>query len=153
MTRTHIVIHHSATVDGPTVSWAAIERFHTVDRAWDDIGYHYGVELVAGAGYQALIGRDERQRAAAAPEADMNRAAIHVCCVGNYDIQAPPLDMLRCLVRRVLRPLVGRYRIPVGNVIGHRDVGLMAGFDWRKGQYKSCPGRLFDLGRVRSMLA
>jgi hypothetical protein len=152
VSRTHIVIHHSATADSGTVSWDDIERYHVVEKAWDDIGYHYGCELVASGGYVALVGRDERRDAAACREAGMNRLGIHVCCVGDYD-KIPPEDaMLRVLVRRLLRPLMARHGIPPDRIIGHRDAGLMAGFDWHKGQYKSCPGKLFDLERVRRMV-
>jgi hypothetical protein len=50
-----IILHHSATADGPTVSWGAIRRFHVVECAWGAIGYHYGIELV-GDYYEVLIG-------------------------------------------------------------------------------------------------
>ena len=42
--------------------------------------------------------------------------------------------------------------IPQEHVIGHRDAGLMAGFDWRRGQYKTCPGRLFDTDAFQKRL-
>ena len=36
--------------------------------------------------------------------------------------------------------------------VGHREVGLLAGKDWRQGAYKTCPGRSFDLDRFRQEL-
>ena len=66
---THIIIHHSYTVAGSTVSWDDIKRYHTSWRyndeiitkeqaeklisegknvlsPWSDIGYHFGVEML-----------------------------------------------------------------------------------------------------------
>ena len=82
----------------------------------------------------------------------MNNVGLHVCCVGNYDLTPPPTGLIECLIRRVVVPWMRRYGIPPENVIGHRDAGLMAGFDWRKGQYKTCPGKLFSLDLFREML-
>lgn len=152
MIRRYLVIHHSATADSGTVSWDDIERYHVQTKAWDDIGYHYGLEQIQSGGYVAMVGRDERKPAAACREAGLNEAGIHICCVGDYDTTPPTDEMLRALVRRLIRPLLARHGIPVEGVIGHRDGGLMAGFDWTKGRYKSCPGAMFDLVRLREML-
>jgi N-acetyl-anhydromuramyl-L-alanine amidase AmpD len=72
--------------------------------------------------------------------------------VGNYDLAPPPLRMLEVAVRRVLLPVMHRHGITAERVIGHRDAGLMAGFDWRKGEYKTCPGRAFDLEVLRRLV-
>ena len=157
MRREYIVIHHSLTKDGETVSWAAIERYHVRVNRWRDIGYHAGVELVAGPemgeyAYQGLIGRAEDDFAAACPEAHMNQIGLHLCLVGNFDLTPPPKAMLVRAAVRFIIPWMRRYDISPERVIGHRDAGLMAGFDWEKGQYKSCPGTQFDLDLLRGML-
>jgi N-acetyl-anhydromuramyl-L-alanine amidase AmpD len=150
--KTYIVIHHSATVDGDTVSWGAIEKFHKEVNGWRDIGYHYGIERIGLEGYYALMGRDENSQAAAVAEANLNVTGIHICCVGDYDKIAPPIRMIEVMIERIILPVMHRHSITPDRIIGHRDGGLMAGFDWTKGQYKSCPGRLFDLNIIRTMV-
>ena len=151
MTRRYIVVHHSLTKDGETVSWGAIEHYHVAARGWRDIGYHAGVELVGG-GYYALIGRNVNEAAAAVKEMDMNELALHVCVVGNFDVTPPDKADLAVLARRVVIPWMTMFGIPAEHVIGHRDVGLMAGYDWREGKYQSCPGRSFDLESFRGLV-
>jgi hypothetical protein len=166
--REFIMLHHSLTKDGATVSAAAIEKFHREDPShrFVDVGYHGLVEQVADpilygfAAWQAIVGRPERSRAAACPEADMNERALHVCVVGNFDLAAPSRGAIQRLVLRFLLPWVVAYSIPPERIIGHRDAGLMVGKDWRVSdpngpggrQFKSCPGALFDLDVVRRLV-
>ena len=138
--RTHIMLHHSLTRDGQTVSWGAIRRYHVEHNGWNAIGYHYGVELV-GDQYEALLGRSELDPAAACPQAQMNSRALHICCVGNFDQAPPPAPMLEVLVRLVILPAMVEYGIPPERIIGHHDI--------RKS--KTCPGTHFDLEVVRRM--
>ena len=138
--RTHIMIHHSLTRDGQTVSWGAIRRYHVEHNGWDAIGYHYGVELV-GDHYEVLLGRSELDPAAACPQAQMNTRALHVCCVGNFDQAPPPAPMLETLVRLVILPAMAEYGIPSERIIGHRDIKSS----------KTCPGTEFNLEVVRQM--
>jgi len=108
--------------------------------------------------WQALFGRSEDRIAAACKEAGMNALGLHVCCVGNFDLTPPPQALLDRLCERVVEPWMRRYGILAERIIGHRDAGLMAGFDWRQKnaagirQYKSCPGERFDLDAVRRMV-
>jgi len=139
--KSHIIIHHSLTEDGQTVSWGAIERYHRETMGWEDVGYHAGVELIGGE-YYALFGRAEYRFAAACKEGAMNQVGLHVCCVGNYDSIAPTDCMLNVLVRRVLAPWCDRYNIGAENIQGHRDYA----------HYKTCPGLLFDLNLVRDLV-
>lgn len=140
MLRTHIMLHHSLTQDSGTVSWGAIRRYHMQTEGWRAIGYHYGVELVADH-HEAMIGRSELEQAAACPQGSMNERAIHVCCVGNFDLGPPPAEMLEALVHLVLLPVMGRYGIPAQRIVGHHDFNPA----------KTCPGTQFDLDQVRRM--
>jgi len=154
MKKTHIVIHHSLTKDSKTVSWGAIRRFHTdPDGRYKmrDIGYHLGIELARNH-YEIFFGRMLDRVGAHCREANMNRIGIGICMVGNFDVEEPPqaaMDQLDQVVRWLMR----RENIPSTNVIGHREAGLMVGKDWRKGEYKTCPGKLFPMEEFRNSLA
>ena len=138
--RTHIMLHHSVTRDGETVSWGAIRRHHVETLGWGAIGYHYGVELV-GDHYEVLMGRSELDPAQACPQEEMNARALHVCCVGNFDEAAPPKALLEALVELVILPAMVEYGLPPERIIGHRDIRPI----------KTCPGTQFDLDVVRRM--
>ena len=147
-TPTHIMVHHSLTADGATVSWAAIEKYHREANGWRDIGYHAGVEVVTDNpdlrlyAHQGLIGRPVAAVASACPQGEMNRVALHVCCVGNFDLAAPSLPMLQCLVRRIVLPWMSEFGISPERIVGHRDFN----------PEKTCPGTQFDLELLRRMV-
>jgi hypothetical protein len=167
--RTHIVIHHSFTKDGDTVSWDDITRFHTsyrrggdiiteqgyyslkaqgvagLEKPWADVGYHAGVEDTTGGegGVQAFLGRDWLSDAAACPQGDMNRKGLHVCVVGNYDLVVPSDEHLRVLVKRVILPWMRLFGISADHIVGHRDYN----------PNKTCPGSQFDIDKVRRLVA
>ena len=156
---THIIVHHSATKDGRTHDWEAIRRYHTshridghtvtpeeferrliaregkrFERPWSDIGYHYGIERV-GDSFSALRGRPLEKTGAHC--LGMNHTALGVCCVGNYDNEDPPEEMIDLLVG-LLRALCTWYEIPVENIKRHSDYAS-----------KTCPGTRFDLEAVK----
>src|SRR5574337_221155 len=153
MTPEFIVLHHSDTADTGTVSWGAIRKYHTDPNGpyrMREVGYHWGVELI-GDHYETLLGRMMTEDGAHCKEAGMNRRGIGVCVVGNFDLAPPPAGQLVAVVRLVSW-LMADYHISRERGIGHRDAGLMDGFDWRLKQYKSCPGKLWDLDRFRETL-
>lgn len=158
-----IVLHHSLTKDGETVSWGAIRRYHTsykyagkiitreeatgmidrgksVSRPFIDIGYHIGIEL-AGDRYEALFGRMMDQVGAHCRDGGMNHESVGICLVGNFDHEPPPIDQWN-LTLKVVRSLMNLFEIKREDVFGHRE---FAG-------YKSCPGWCFDLDRFRQNL-
>lgn len=153
----YIVIHHSATRDSGTVSWSAIRAFHMKPKSQGGVygmvavGYHFGVEMI-GTEVEVLRGRSVRMDGAHCVEAGMNRRSIGVCVVGDYDAIAPG-SAIQTATLSFVRDLMALTRIPRERVIGHREAGLMAGFDWAKGQYKSCPGRSWDMVDFRMALS
>ena len=80
MKYSHIVLHHSLTKDGSTVSWDNIRDYHINVNGWSDIGYHFGIELVEND-YQILVGRPLRRDGAHA-KGEMNKLASASCSAG-----------------------------------------------------------------------
>lgn len=138
MTPTRIIVHHSLTKDSETVSWGAIRKFHTEDRGWIDIGYHFGIELV-GDHIETLLGRPETETGAHCK--GYNSDSIGICVVGNYDEDEFDEERQRVLVS-LLRRLMTTYGMPIKSIYGHREFN----------PHKSCPGEnLFRwLQRVRN---
>lgn len=152
----YIVIHHSLSPDGSALDFDAIRKYH-MGKGWKDIGYHFVIENHDG-NIISKRGRPIDEPGAHAVEFGMNRKSVGICVVGNYDESPPSLDHLR-LLSSLCSAIMVNYAIPINNVIGHRDVGLMAGYDWRKigptgiPEYKSCPGKLFPIGTVRGVIS
>lgn len=125
------MLHHSLTKDGATVSWPAIRRYHKETMGWKDVGYHLGVEL-AGSHYEALVGRSLFEDGAHCKQGEMNRKAIGICLVGNFDKATPPAAQMEVLRDRLLLPLMRGFDIPPSKIVFHREYA----------SYKSCPGTM-----------
>jgi hypothetical protein len=132
-----IVVHHSATPDGRTFSWHAIQHYHTKVRGWDDIGYHAGIELI-GDKYLCLFGRPDV--VVGAHTYGFNQNSLGFCFVGNFDDAAPCESRLRTAARRVLVPWAVRYDIPLMRIKAHRDFSD-----------KTCPGLMFHMDVLRDI--
>ena len=133
MMPTFIIIHHSLTKDGATVSWTAIRKYHIETKGWAAIGYNAGIELV-GDSYEILLGRMPDEPGA--HTVNMNSRSVGICVVGNYDVDELPLKALEKLVE-VCRYFMRTYGIPVANVRRHSDYAQ-----------KSCPGGKFPWDRL-----
>lgn len=136
-----IVIHHSLTEDGQTVSWGAIRRYHTQELGWRDIGYHYGIEMVGGS-YEVLLGRMMNETGAHCKQEGMNYKSLGICFVGNFDEIEVPGDQWVVGIKLVtsLCEVLG---IGVDKIYGHREFA----------SYKSCPGTNFDIDVFRAGVA
>ena len=105
--------------------------------------------------YEVLMGRPMDMPGAHAREQRMNRRAIGICFVGKYDELAPNEAMLQ-RGDDLIEWLLSIYQIPPSNILGHREIGLLAGFDWTKTtrsglpEFKSCPGAAFDMDKLRA---
>jgi len=134
---THIMIHHSATEDGKTVSWQAIRRYHMAEKGWRDIGYHFGIELINDH-REILVGRNLGEDGAHCM--GMNDKAVGICFVGNFDETPVPEDQWKTGILFV-KSLCLELDIPITCVVPHRDYAP-----------KTCPGKLFDMDLFRKNL-
>lgn len=144
----HIVIHHSLTDDGENVSWGAIRKYHIEGNGWSDIGYHAGIELI-GKDYEVFFGRMPDEVGAHCRELNMNKSGIGICCVGNFDLIKPPIEMVNKLLS-LCKYFMRTYHIPWQNVLGHREAQAMGGVPSNK--RKTCPGTKFDMEAIRRYL-
>ena len=132
-----IVIHHSLTADGSTLSWPAIHHYHVNVNGWSDIGYHAGIEEV-GDRYVCVFGRPDVL--AGAHTVGENGRSLGFCFVGNYDVDEPEPSRLRVACRRVLAPWLLRHGLGVDALVPHRQFAD-----------KTCPGYRFDMDLLRSI--
>ncbi len=135
-----IVLHHSFTADHKTVSWGNIRRYHVEECRWRDIGYHFGIEDIAGR-QEILTGRLMDETGAHCRQNGMNRCSLGICLVGNFDDEEPPEEQWEVAVKLV-RSFQAVLRIPRVRVYGHREFA----------DYKTCPGRAFSMTAFREEL-
>jgi len=130
MPPTRIIIHHSASTDHPAFDVQQLRKWHVEHNEWADIGYNYIIEKINGR-YEVIAGRmlDE----AGAHCVGNNTISIGICCVGNYEVDTPSEEMLDVL-RRLVRSLMATFKIPRGEIYGHRDLWATA-----------CPGKNFNI--------
>ena len=135
-----IVIHCSATEDTPAKSWEAIRRYHTEERGWSDIGYHYGIEMVDDD-IMVYRGRPWWEKGAHCKAGGRNHDSLGICVVGKYDDE-PPSPQIYTATLDVLKVLCMAFWIRATNVYGHREFEDM----------KTCPGLKWDLDALRNDL-
>ncbi len=133
----YIIIHHSASNDGPKCDTAAIRRWHVKGNKWSDIGYNALIENVGGAGDELLIGRPWNRSGAHCR--GWNRKAFGLVVVGNFEADRMDIQTWRALIHHV--HWLRRYlNIPAKNVLGHNEV---------PGARTACPGKYLDMDRLR----
>lgn len=133
-----IIIHHSLTKDGATVSWNAIRRYHIETLGMKDIGYHAGVELVGESVYEALLGRPWDE--AGAHTQGENYHSLGLCFVGNFDLEEPPMAQL-IVGARVVALWMRLFSIPLGKIFPHSAFAS-----------KTCPGKHFPFSKFLSLV-
>lgn len=74
---------------------------------------------------------------------DINKRALHVALLGNYDFVVPPKRLYDVLAYRILNPFIKVFHIPDSHILFHRDISAIEGI--------SCPGIFINKEVVRSM--
>ena len=131
----HVVLHHSATDVG---SASVFDRAHR-GRGWDELGYHFVINNGRGGpdGNVEIGSRWKKQKWGAhcggTPDNEYNEHGIGICIVGDFTSSLPSKAQLASL-KELLLFLMRTYKIPVDNVIGHRDAPQT---------HTACPGDRF----------
>jgi len=128
-----IIIHCSATTDTDDRNWDAIRRYHKETLGWNDIGYHFGIEKV-GESYRVLYGRRPYIKGAHCRANGRNHDSLGVCFVGNFD-EEPPNEHQWDLGVRLVGSLCIAHQISPTYIYPHNK------FE----EYKTCPGKKFDM--------
>lgn len=124
----YLIIHHSATSrDGTT--FGAIKSYHTKTLGWEDCGYHY---VITGEGilfygrHVEFVGDHCKT-----PAPSMNFRSLGICLTGNFEIEKPS-DAQIVTLENLLLSLSSGYKIPIANILGHREA---------PGAATLCPGK------------
>ncbi|HEC87936.1 MAG TPA: N-acetylmuramoyl-L-alanine amidase [Thermoplasmata archaeon] len=161
----YIIIHHSANTDHDTLDWQNIRKYHMSYRIdghivsknewlrrkkvkdgkrfelpWRDIGYHFGVEKIKGQ-YEVLLGRPITEYGAHCKGHGMNKKALGVCFIGDYDKYKPSREMLQFTAKRLIIPLLKISGLEIECIKGHRDFADT-----------NCPGRNFNLEDFKDLI-
>ena len=131
---TMIILHCSATREGQDIKAKTIKQWHK-DRGFDDIGYHYVIDL------DGTIEKGREEDLVGAHCKGHNATSIGICYVGGCDKNMKPKDTRTPEQKRsmlsLVRKLVNKYKIPVTQIWAHHD------FD----KHKACPS--FDITEFR----
>ena len=119
---TKVIVHCAATPEGRDVATEEIKRWHTEERGWSDIGYHWVVELDGSL----HAGRPEEISGAHCK--GHNSSSIGICYVGGSDSEGNSKDTRTEGQRDALVALIKEIldRHPDAEVFGHRDFSTKA---------------------------
>lgn len=113
-------LHHSVSADGGASTVRSIQKFHTGQRGWSDIGYSWVYSPSERTFYEAR-GRN----VVGAHTSGQNGTTEGLCVLGNFETSRPPqhvVDDVAAFLRWRGLPLLG----------GHKDAPRAA---------TACPGR------------
>ena len=119
---TKVIVHCAATPEGRDVKTEEIKRWHTEERGWSDIGYHWVVEL------DGSINEGRSEDINGAHCRGHNSDSIGICYVGGSDSEGNPKDTRTEEQRDALVTLIKEIldRHPDAEVFGHRDFSTKA---------------------------
>jgi peptidoglycan hydrolase-like protein with peptidoglycan-binding domain len=137
-----IVIHHSATDSKSAGSNPySYARYHTATLNWPCIGYDTVIQPLEPHIYRTANLQDRNYHAG-----NQNSLWYGICISGNYDIEEPT-DLHYRLIVAAIFDLIARHE----KLTGKRwdpDIQPHSKFST-----KTCPGRKFDMARIRRMVS
>lgn len=117
-----IIIHCANSPEGRDVRAEDIKRWHTKERGWKDIGYHYIIDL------DGTIEPGRPIEVSGAHCTGHNADSIGICYVGGCDAEMQPKDTRteeqKASLITLLKYLVAKY--PGAKIYGHRDFSSKA---------------------------
>lgn len=135
----NIIIHHSATDEGSSLYF---DKYHQ-DKGWDGIGYQFVINNGTGGKQDGQIEVSPRwikqEDGSHCNASGMNRIAIGICLVGNFNNEEPSKKQFEEIVY-LTNLLRKNYRIPLSRILGHSQV---------YGAKTDCPGRRFPWQEFR----
>ena len=140
----YIVIHHTATWKGNA---RTINSSHGYRGFWNGLGYHFLIDngtMGKGDGQIEMSPRWIRQQNGAHCKAgDMNKKAVGIALVGNFNYEKPTPNQMQSL-SFLISVLRRYYRIPSANIMVHGQV---------PGARTECPGKLFPGDYLRQTIS
>ena len=118
-----LIVHCSATPEGRDVKTETIREWHIKGNHWDDIGYHYVIEL------DGSIHKGREESAVGAHCSGQNANSIGICYVGGVakDGKTPKdtrTEAQKQSLIELLTKLKAKY--PHAIIYGHRDFAAKA---------------------------
>ena len=112
-----IIVHCSATPEGREVRATDIRRWHTRDRGFSDIGYHFVVSI------DGTVETGRPLHRSGAHCLGHNRHSVGICYVGGLNRHFKSADTRTAKQRATLERLITTLKqaFPEAIVYGHRD--------------------------------
>ena len=136
-----IIIHCSATRENENILAATIKRWHTKEKGWSDIGYHYVIHL------DGTIVKGRKDDVVGAHCLGHNANSLGVCYIGGLDKKGHNPKDTRTLEQKIaLQSLLKTltFTHPESVIYGHRDFSNKAcpSFD-ATSEYKNISDKKF----------
>jgi len=145
-----LVVHHTvefyelpeARIDNSKYQMPAIFK-GVLERKEADVNYHVVIEKVK-EDFIPIITRPFPYLCEFPDiHTDINKRALHIALLGNYDFKIPNKRLLEVLAYKVLNPFMKLFHIPTNKIKFHRDISK---------EKISCPGDFVDYGKVISLV-
>ena len=153
----NLIVHHS---DSKWGDGKVIEQWHMAPKpkgnGWDRPGYCVVIqngfptynslsENESVEGSDGLVERIYTEDKKTYGCKYANEDSLHVCLIGNFDVQEPTQLQIDALIR-LLVFWCKKYKLKSSDVYGHGEMQRKIG---KEGYSKTCPGKNVDMDQVR----